>query len=154
MAVRDMSEDRVVELSREFADRYVKPSLTEVGRELIKQAKRKGQKVVVLSDNIDLVIRSAVESLAADELVCNSLEIIDGKATGRLCDPIVGASIAGQWAQSFAAERELDLTTSAAYGASAADSLLLSAMGQPCVVDPDWKLRRIAHDHNWPIVES
>ena len=41
-----------------------------------------------------------------------------------------------------------------AYGASAADSLLLSAIGQPCAVNPDRQLRRLAKDHDWPVVEK
>ena len=66
---------------------------------------------------------------------------------------MVGSHLAGQWARGFAKENDIDLDLSWAYGAHAADSLLLSAIGKPCVVDPDFRLRRIARDNDWPVVE-
>ena len=74
-------------------------------------------------------------------------------AGDRLEDPVVGGNVSGQWARTFAAENGIDLEKSFAYGASAADSLLLSAIGKPCAVNPDRQLRRIAKDHDWPVVE-
>ena len=64
------------------------------------------------------------------------------------------AQLTGQWAQDFAKTHDLDLAGSRAYGAFGGDALLLSAVGEPCVVHPDWRLRKIARDHDWPIVEA
>ena len=54
----------------------------------------------------------------------------------------------------YAEEHGIDLDTSWAYGASAADALLLSAIGQPCAVNPDRQLRRIARDHQWAVIDG
>ena len=106
------------------------------------------------ASRVEVLIPRRRDQLGADDLICNRFEIRKGKATGRLEDPVIGGNVAGQWARSFASEHGIDLDASWAYGASAADSLLLSAIGQPCAVNPDWQLRRLAKDHDWPVVEK
>lgn len=153
MGLRGMSEDRVEVLAEEYYDEYVKDDLLEVGERLLSRARKGGRRVVLLSDNIEQIAGRLAEQLEVDDLICNRLEITRGKATGRLEEPVVGGHLAGQWARSFAKENDIDLDLSWAYGAHGGDSLLLSAIGKPCVVGPDLKLRRIARDNDWPVVE-
>ena len=153
MGVRGMSEDRLVVLSDEYFEKYLRDEVLEVGEDLLKKAKKAGQRIVFISDGIDLVVEALAKQLGADDVICNRLEMRKDKATGRLEDPVVGGNLSGQWARSFAADNQIDLDKSWAYGASAADSLLLSAIGKPCAVNPDRQLRRIAKDHDWPVVE-
>ncbi len=154
MGVRGMSEDRLVLLAEEYYEKYLKDEVLDIGKDLLKQAKKQGRRIVLISDNIDLVVGPLAEQLGADDLICNRLEMRKGKATGRLEDPVIGGNVTGQWARAFAQEHSIDLMASWAYGASAADSLLLSAIGQPCAVNPDRQLRRLAKDHSWPVVEK
>lgn len=153
MGLRGMTEDRVEVLAEEYYDEYVQDDLMDVGRRLLDRARKDGRRIVLLSDNIEQIAGRLAEALEADDLICNRLEISRGKATGRLEEPVVGSHLAGQWARGFAKENDIDLDLSWAYGAHAADSLLLSAIGKPCVVDPDFRLRRIARDNDWPVVE-
>jgi len=153
MGTRGMSEDRLRVLSDEYYEKYLRDEVLEVGENLLKKAKKAGQRIVFISDGIDWVVEPLSRQLGADDLICNRLEVRKDKATGRLEDPVIGGNVSGQWARSFAAENGIDLDKSWAYGASAADSLLLSAIGKPCAVNPDRQLRRIAKDHDWPVVE-
>lgn len=153
-AVRGISEDRLHVLGREYYEERVEPELLQVGLDLITQSKKRGHRIVLISDSVDLVIAPLKERVGADELVCNRLEFKKGAATGRLLDPVISGQLAGQWARAFAAERAIDLAVSCAYGARAGDSLLLSAIGQPCAVNPDRQLRRIARDQSWPVVDG
>lgn len=153
MGVRGMTEDRLVILSEEYYERYIKDDLLETGLYLLEKSKSEGRRIVLISDSIDLIVQPLADALGVDDLVCNRLEMRKAKATGRLEEPVIGGNVAGQWARAFAAEQKIDLAHSLAYGASAADSLLLSAIGKPCAVNPDRQLRRIARDHDWPVVE-
>lgn len=154
MGLRGMSEDRIAVLGEEYFEKFLKGDVLEIGKRLLKQAKKDGRRIVLISDNIDHVIAPFAEELGADDLICNRLEMRKGRATGALEEPIIGGNVTGQWARGFATEHEIDLMSSWAYGASAADSLLLSAIGQPCAVNPDRQLRRLAKDHDWPVVEK
>jgi phosphoserine phosphatase len=153
MGLRGMSEDRLLSLCEEYYEDYLRDAVLDVGTELVERARKLGQRIVFISDNIDLVVKPLADQLGADDLVCNRLEIKKQKATGRLEDPVVGGNLAGQWARAFADEHGIDLAASLAYGSSAADGLLLSAIGKPCAVNPDRQMRRMARDHDWPVVE-
>lgn len=153
MGLRGMSEDRLLSLCEEYYEDYLRDAVLDVGSELVERARKLGQRIVFISDNIDLVVKPLADQLGADDLVCNRLEVKKQKATGRLEDPVIGGNLAGQWARAFAEEHGIDLQASLGYGSSAADGLLLSAIGKPCAVNPDRQMRRMAKDHDWPVVE-
>lgn len=152
-SLRGMSEDRLHILAEELYDRQLLKSLRAPGVELVEGAKRDGYAIVLVTELLDLSVKPLAKRLGADHLIANRMEIQSHKATGRLIDPIV-AQLSGQWAQAFAKEHDLDLAGSLAYGSSGGDALLMSAVGKPCAVHPDWRLRTIAKDHGWPIVEA
>ena len=153
MGIRGMSDDRIALLGEEYFEEHLAGRASTLGRELLTRAKTESRRIVFVSDHIDVMMRPLAEELGADDLICNRLEIRNGRATGRLEEPVVGGGIAGQLARAFAVEHEIDLEDSWAYGARSSDALLLSAIGHPCAVNPDWQLRRLARDHHWPVVD-
>lgn len=153
-ALRGTSEDRLVVLGEEYWEARLKERLVEVGLRLVDEARRAGHQIVLVSDHPDVIARHAADAIGADALVCNRLELRDGRATGRLCDPVVGSALSGQWAREWAAGRGVSVERSLAYGAHADDAILLSAVGRPCAVRPDRALRRAARDLSWPVVDA
>lgn len=154
MGLRGMGHDRLAVLGDEYYHRFVLPALKPVGLDLVARARKDGLRVVLLSELLDVIVAPLRDHLGADELISNRLELRDDEATGRLLEPVVGGLVSGQWARAFAAERGLDLTRSQGFGARGVDGLLLSAVGLPCAVDPDARLRRMARDLDWPVVQS
>lgn len=152
-ALRHMSEDRVHELAGEYYEDVLKQRIYERGRELIKQAKRDKHKVVLLSEGIEQVVSRLAEELGADDLVSNHLEFVHGETTGKLLEPVVGGHDGGAYAKRYAREHGIDLTRSVAYAAHGADLLLLSSVGRPCAINPDFALRAAARDAEWPVLE-
>lgn len=154
LAFRGMSEDRVAVLAEEYAEDILKDKILDHGLELMKRAKGEGRRVVLLSDGIASIMDPLAKHLRHyDDLVCNHLEFRDGEATGRLQEPVIGGASGGRWLQQYAAQHDLDLAHSAAYGSHGPDMLLLSAVGKPCAVNPDFVLRRSARDADWPVIE-
>jgi phosphoserine phosphatase len=151
--LRGMSDDRLAVLGEEYFEGYVRDQLRPVGLDLLGRARADGLAIVLVSDNLDVVVEPLAEQLRADLLLCNHLELRSGRATGRLCDPVV-SRFGGAWLREVAEEHELDLSRSRAYGATGADQVLLSAIGHPCAVHPDRTLRRVARDLDWPVVDA
>ncbi len=153
LGLRGMSHDRLAVLGREYYERFIEPNLLDVGIDLLSEARLQGYRVVLLSENLDVVMHTLTEKMNADDLICNSLEMRNERATGRLKEPLIGGNLSGHWARSWATDHTVDLEHSSFYGASGADSLLMNAIGKPCAVNPDRRLRRIARDLDWPVVD-
>ncbi|MDB4987698.1 MAG: family hydrolase [Myxococcaceae bacterium] len=152
-ALRHMSEDRVSELADEYYQDVLKQRIYERGRELVRQARRDKYRVVLLSEGLEQIVAPLARELGADDYVCNRLEWVRGETTGKLLEPIVGGHDGGAYARRYAAEHDIDLSRSVAYAAHGADLLLLSAVGRPCAVNPDFALRGAARDADWPVLE-
>ncbi|MEM6992724.1 MAG: haloacid dehalogenase-like hydrolase [Myxococcota bacterium] len=154
LAYRGMTNDRVTLLGEEYADDVLKDKLLDNGLELIKKAGKEGRRVVVISEGVAEVVEPLMKHVrGVDHLVCNRLEYRDSKATGKLCDPIVGGYEGGRWLEEYAREHQIDLASSIAYAGHGPDLLLLSAVGKPCVVNPDFTLRKAAKEADWPVMD-
>ena len=148
-----MSEDRIGELADEYYNDILKERIYDRGRELVRKARKDGHRVVLVSEAIAPIAKRLAEELAADDYVSNRLEFEGGEATGKLIEPIIGGHDSGAWVKRYAREKGISLERSYAYAAHGADLLLLSAVGQPCVVNPDFALRGAARDADWPVLE-
>jgi HAD superfamily phosphoserine phosphatase-like hydrolase len=153
VTLRHMSEDRIAELAEEYFTDILKERLYERGKELVRKARKDGHRVVLLSEGIEQVVSRLVSEIGADDYVCNHLEFVRGEATGKLIEPVIGGHDSSKWVKRYASERGLDLTHSFAYAAHGADILLLSSVGKPCAVNPDFALRAAARDADWPVLE-
>lgn len=151
-ALRGTSEDRLAVLGEEYFHTWLADAVLPVGRDLLARAKADRRRLVLVSDNLTWVMEPLKDLLAADDLVANTMELRNGRATGRLLDPVV-SSLSGTELRAYAGQHGLDLRACCGYGASAEDGVLLSAVGLPCAVGPDRTLRRMARDHRWPVVE-
>lgn len=154
MGLRGISEDRLHVLGEDYFEDFIKPKLRAVGVELLEQARARGQRVVLISDNLDVIVRPLAEHLGVEDFVCNRMQIVDEECTGELIEPVINGNLAGEWVRSFAAENDVDLAHSYGYGAHGDDSVLLHSIGQPCAIHPDRQLRALARDLDWPVVES
>lgn len=153
-ALRGMSDDRLAVLAEEYVDEHAIPNLLDSGLELIARARKTGHRIILVSESIDRIVRPIAEHVRrVDDVVCNTLEVIDGETSGRLVDPIVGGHDGGRWIRAYATEHKIDLTRSVAYGCHGPDLLMLAAVGEACAVNPDYTLRRAASEAQWPILD-
>jgi len=154
LPLRDLSQDRVAMLAEEYFDGMLRDRVLQGGVDLMREARRNGHRVVLISDGLSQVVDRLVAHLRhVDDYVCNRLEVRDGFATGKLCEPIVGGHDLAAWARRYAQEHDLDLSRSVVYAAHGPDLLLMSAVGAACAVNPDFTLRRAARQADWPIVD-
>ena len=153
-ALEGMSDDRLVVLGRLYAEEHLYPALSSVGRELLDRCQEREQRVVLLSDNLDVIMRPMAEMLGIDDVIANTMELDDRHcATGELRAPVLGPELGGRALKQPLAERGIELSDACGYGSLGTDSVLLGAVALPCAVTPDRELRRIARDLDWPVVE-
>lgn len=148
-----MSEDRLLELADEAFDTVVRPALYKDGLSLVKRAKSAGHRIVLVSGSPDFLLERLARMVEADDVIGNRLEIRDGKATGRILRPLVAGPEKARLMKQHAKKHDLDLEECAAYSDSLSDLPMLSVVGRPCAVNPDFRLRALAKTYRWPVLD-
>ena len=120
--------------------------------ELVRAHRERGEAVYVVSASLQEIVEDLAAELGLDGAIGSTCEIVDGVYTGR---SLRGAHGEGKAAavRELAAREGIDLAASTAYSDSHTDLPFLEAVGHPIAVNPDRRLRRLAGERGWPILE-
>jgi Male sterility protein/haloacid dehalogenase-like hydrolase len=87
--LRGVSRDRLDLLGEEFFECFLKPRLKQRGVALLNESMASGSDIVLVSQGLDHIMRPLANHLGVQRIVANRLDFRDGKATGRLLDPLI-----------------------------------------------------------------
>jgi HAD superfamily hydrolase (TIGR01490 family) len=150
---RGLSEDRLLELAEDLCDKVLKPAVYPGAMDILAEARRGGCRIVLCTGAIDITMRPLVRHLGADDLIANSLEFVEGFATGKVIPPIVEGAHKARRIRDYCIEHGLKLDQSHAYSDSLSDYPMLAVVGRPTAVNPDARLRAHARAYEWPILD-
>ena len=103
--------------------------LTEGAEALFRILKRLDYKTAVLSGGFTFVGRALKEKLGVDYVYANELEIVDGKLTGKVFDPIVDGEGKARALKEIAEKEHISIEQAIAVGDGANDLPMLSVAG-------------------------
>ena len=87
--LRGVSRDRLDLLGEEYFEYALKPRLKQRGVESLKRSLANGNRIVLVSQGLDHVMRPLAAYLGVGRMLCNQLDFRDGIATGRLVEPVI-----------------------------------------------------------------
>jgi long-chain acyl-CoA synthetase len=87
--LRGVSRDRLDLLGEEYFHYVLKPQLRREAAEKLIEAVRNGQRVVLVGQLLESILRPLAHHFGVESFISNRLEFRNGKATGRLLDPVV-----------------------------------------------------------------
>ncbi|MDI5963073.1 phosphoserine phosphatase SerB [Streptomyces sp. SL13] len=119
--------------------------LTPGARTLIRTLKRLGYQVGVVSGGFTQITDDLKERLGLDFAAANTLEIVDGKLTGRVTGPVVDRAGKARLLREFAAQAGVPLAQTVAIGDGANDLDMLNAAGLGVAFNAKPVVRRAAH---------
>lgn len=96
-------------------------------RELIATMKANGAWCALVSGGFTIFTERIARELGFDEHQANTLEILDGKITGRVLEPILGREAKLEALHRIAGERDIDMDSTLAVGDGANDLAMLAA---------------------------
>jgi HAD superfamily hydrolase (TIGR01490 family) len=146
------SQDRLRFFADELFETTLKPAVFEGSFDLIKQSKKNGHRQVVLTGALDFTIERLMDYLGIDDYVDNRLEFVNGYATGRVLPPVMASATKATWIREYAEKHNISLSDSYAYTDSISDLPMLSIVGHPAAINPDFRLKQVALQHNWAIL--
>ena len=152
-AYRGLSEDRLLELADDLTEEVLKPAVFPGAIDVINECRRAGCKIVLCTGAIDITMRPLAKALGADDLIANSLQFVEGFATGKVIPPIVEGANKANRIRDYCVAHGLRLDQSHAYSDSLSDYPMLTVVGRPTAVNPDMRLRSHARAYEWPILD-
>jgi HAD superfamily hydrolase (TIGR01490 family) len=118
----------------------------------IRDHKRKGHRIILVTGGLDFVMRPLAEFLEADELIATHLVERDGTCTGDIDGPAIADERKAELIRFLCEKHGMDAALSFAYGNSLGDAPMLECVGHPVAVNADSRLRRLADARGWPQV--
>jgi HAD superfamily hydrolase (TIGR01490 family) len=141
----------VKEIVADTLHNVVDPLVYDEAVHLIEEHHAAGRDVIIVSASGTEVVEPIGEMLGADHVIATQVGVEDGKYTGEITFYAYAENKA--IAMRELAERAgYDLARSYAYSDSMTDVPMLEAVGHPYAVNPDKELRKVAREHDWPIL--
>jgi HAD superfamily hydrolase (TIGR01490 family) len=120
--------------------------------EKIQWHQSQGHRVVVISASTQFAVQPVAEHLGVDFL-CTWLAVDGDQLTGAIVEPACYGEGKVYWARQYATDHTAQLSDGYFYSDSLSDRPLLEIVGHPIAVNPDPRLKRLAHQRGWPIIK-
>ena len=142
----------VHEIVRETLHEIVEPLVYAEAADLIEAHRAAGREIVIVSSSGAEMVEPIGEMLGADRVVATRMVTLDGRYTGEI-EFYAYAEQKAVAMKAVADEGGYDLADCYAYSDSITDLPMLSAVGNPTVVNPDRGLRKAALERGWPVLQ-
>ena len=144
-------EEEVLEIFHWVAENYIFASLRNDVIELLDGHKQRGYTVVIVSGAFSGLVEIVGKRLGVPNVIGTKLEVIDGKHTGRIVEPMCFGENKVELLKEFLNRHglEIDRSSSFAYADSIFDASLLKQVANPVATYPDEDLRRLAERNHW-----
>jgi HAD superfamily hydrolase (TIGR01490 family) len=130
----------------------LRPLVYDEPLHLLRRHRERGEKVYIVSATLQEIVEHIADELGFDGAVGSTCEIVNGVYTGRSLRAAHGEGKAAA-VRELAAAEGFDLERCTAYSDSYSDVPFLETVGHPVAANPDRKLRRIARERGWPVVD-
>ena len=148
---QDVSQ--IEQLAMEYVELFVLPRVASRGLGRLAHHTNAGHVVAVVSGSPDCLVKPLAAKLGVPLVFGAKLESQSGLYTGRVFAPLPYGEGKGRYIQRLAAQYNLDLSRSYAYGDSPGDFQALQLVGHPLVVNPIRGMARIARHQGWPVTQ-
>lgn len=145
------SEARMREECLSWYESVVRPRISAHGRREVERLRREGTVCAILTSATPYVAEPLAEELGIPHVICTRPTVVDGCFTGSWEPPLCYGAGKVQLASLWAKQHGFDLRDATFYSDSITDLPMLEAVGKPRVINPDFRLRRLAKQRGYPV---
>ena len=151
LAMKGHSRD-VVRTAAHTAAPDLVAMLQPYATKVFEEHRANGLKVVLATTTPRDLIEPFAQLLGFDDVIATTYAVdTDGNYTGELDGVYVWSRGKRDAVKAWASANGVDLAGSFAYSDSVFDEPLLTSVGNPVCVNPDWRLRLMAAARRWPV---
>lgn len=145
--------DLVLKIGKECFERDIIQRIYPEGLEKIREHRERGDKIILLTAAPYMLIETMQQYLGVDEAHSMGPEIVGGILTNRLKLPVCHGPGKVHYAELMAQKYNIPLSQCYFYSDEHTDLPLLEKVGFPRPTNPNRKLRRVARQRGWPILD-
>lgn len=137
-----------------FYVRHVRTLYRPGARAALELHRARGDALVLLTSSSSYIAEAVAQDLGLDAVLCNRFEVdASGRYTGRPLGELCYGPGKLRHAEGYARRHGASLEGCTFYTDSFADLPVMLAVGRPVAVNPDGRLRRVALERRWEIVD-
>jgi fatty acyl-CoA reductase len=145
-----LDEAEMRRLGQEALNAVTLRRLYPEGVRRIREHRRAGHRVLLLTGALDVVVEPLADLLEVD-VDCAHLRVDDGRLTGDLVSPPPAGEARATLLEEYAEKHACGLADSFAYADAISDLPMLEAAGTPVVINPDARLSQVAAQRGWRV---
>ena len=153
MWMAGLSETTVSGLSKEVFETQLISSIRPRIIKEIEHHKQNNAEIVILSATLPPMGKLISEHLQVTKCICSELEIRNDKYTGRAIGQFCFGDEKRVRLEQYCLEKEYNLDETYCYADAFSDASVLNVVGYPRCIQPEKKLRKIARQNNWPVLD-
>ena len=147
-------------VKREFLDdiaqenfiKYIKPSIYPGAVDYIKKLKDEGKRIIIASSSMEIILKPLADYLGIEEIIATRFAFENNTCKGCFDGIPVFRNEKRKLFLDYAEENKIDLEKTSFYSDSIHDRPLLEAVGNPVATNPDIRLKFLAKQKNWKIL--
>ncbi len=151
--IKGWSVAEMTAVGEEVYDELLESRVFPGTKEIIDEHLARGHEVWLVTASPVEIGRMIARRIGATGALGTVAEHVGGHYTGRLLGDFLHGPRKADEVRRLADERGLDLAASHAYGDSLNDRAMLETVGNPCAINPEPKMRKLAIELGWPIRE-
>ena len=155
-AIRSRGPQQAAQAHARFMDEVIRPALRPLALELVERHRQAGEQLLIVTATNDFVTAPIAQVFGVAELIAVQLERdAHGQVTGEILGTPSAREGKVQRMNEWLAQRSLDWADveTTFYSDSLNDLPLLEQVTYPVATNPDDKLRSLAHQRGWPILD-
>ena len=152
--LRGLEHRRYLDLVSEFAATGIGALVRPVGMDWIEWHRSRSHRVILISGGRQELVEDFGRGLGVDLAIGTPAETANGRLTGRSATIEPVAAFKHRRLLELAATEFIALDESYFYGDSIGDVRALELVGRPRVVNPGRRLKRLAVERSWPILDA
>jgi len=149
----EQTEAEVRERTRAFYAREVRDTYRPGARAVVEAHRARGDTLALLTTSSLYLSEVVLEELGFAHALCNRFEVVDGRFTGRAQGELCFGAGKLSHARALCDTLSESLDDASFYTDSHSDLAMLEAVGNPVVVHPDPRLKRMAVQRGWTIAD-
>lgn len=154
MYLRGLSTEAVERAARRCFEESIRPDVKKNVVEEIVKRKKDGFRIVLLSGSLRCLAEPMASFCGADDVLCSEVDVKDGRFTGRMISRHPYGFNKKRIAEEYATQSKASMNEACAFANEWPDRFLMTSVGEAVAVDPDERLKALALQKKWRIMDS